>query len=81
MNLCETLQAIVDSELMLGNKIEAVREGGFTKVDVIVYLKLPFHKRYEVAELEFYRNLDTHYDPGDGYTSAVRRQAVEAPFA
>jgi len=74
------LDAILRSELDLGNEIAEIQLGGWSKVDIVVSLKFPFHKDYrkEFEDAEFYRNTDTHYSLSDSYTA--NRQAVEAPY-
>jgi len=74
------LDAILRSELKLGNEIDVVQRGGWSKVDLIVSLKFPFRKDYqnEFKDAEFYRNADPHYSLTDSYTA--RREAVEAPY-
>lgn len=83
--LCEPLQKILDAELESGNEIVGADSGAFSKIDYIVYLKLPFGKNYldELPEtdVEFYANKDAHYNLGESYSSAKFRQAIEAPFA
>ena len=80
-NLCAPLDSILRSELDLGNEIGEVLIGGWTKVDTVVYLKSPFHRKYpESGDIIFYRNTDAHYSLGESYTSAEHRQAVEAPY-
>jgi len=74
------LDAILHSELELGNEITEIQLGGWSEVDIIVSLKYPFRKDYqsEFTEAVFYRNTDTHYSLTDSYT--VKREAVEAPY-
>jgi hypothetical protein len=78
--LCESLDAILRSEFRLGNKIEAVQHGGWSKVETVVSLKLPFRRDYteEFPNVIFYRNTDTHYSLTDSYTA--NRETVEAPY-
>ena len=83
--LCEPLQKILDAELKSGNTVTGADSGAFSKIDYIVYLKLPFGKSYleELAETDvvFYANTDAHYNLGESYSSTKFRQAIEAPFA
>lgn len=74
------LDAILRSELALGNEIAEIQLGGWSEVDVVVSLKHPFRKDYqsEFTDAVFYRNTDTHYSLTDSYTA--RREAVEAPY-
>ena len=74
------LDAILRSELGLGNEIAEIQLGGWSEVDIVVSLKFPFRKDYqkEFENAEFYRNTDTHYSLTDSYTA--RREAVEAPY-
>ena len=74
------LDAILRSELELGNEIAEIQLGGWSKVDIVVTLKFPFRKDYqkEFENAEFYRNTDPHYSLTDSYTA--RREAVEAPY-
>ncbi len=76
------LNAILRSELKLGNEISVVQHGGWSKVDIIVSLKFPFPQDYqnEFEGAEFYRNTDTHYPLSDSYISATNREAVEALY-
>ena len=78
--LGEPLGAILRSELERGNEIAEIQIGGWSKVDAVVSLKLPFGKDYteEFPNLTFYRNTDTHYSLTDSYTA--NREAVEAPY-
>ena len=78
--LHEPLDAILHSELDLGNQIAEVQLGGWSEVDVVVSLKFPFHKDYreEFPYVVFHRNTDAHYSLSDSYTA--NREAVEAPF-
>jgi hypothetical protein len=74
------LDAILRSELDLGNEIAEIQLGGWSKVDLIVSLRFPFRKDYqnEFKDAEFYRNTDTHYSLTESYTAM--REAVEAPY-
>ncbi len=74
------LDAILRSELKLGNEIAEIQLGGWSEVDVVVSLKLPFRKDYqsEFTDAVFYRNTATHYSLTDSYTA--NREAVEAPY-
>ncbi len=76
------LDAILCSELELGNEIAEIERGGWSKVDLVVSLKFPFRKDYQnqFEGIEFYRNRDTHYSLSDSYTSAINRESVEAPY-
>lgn len=78
--LQSTLDAILRSELELGNEIAEIQLGGWSEVDVVVSLKYPFRKDYqsEFSDAVFYRNTDAHYPLTDSYTA--RREAVEAPY-
>lgn len=79
--LYEPLQRILKEELAGGNEIETVNRDGWTKVDVVVYLKRPFTRRYatEAEGISFYRNTDPHYILGESYTAAEARHSIEAP--
>jgi hypothetical protein len=74
------LDAILRSEIELGNEIAEIQLGGWSKVDLVVSLKFPFRKDYqkEAKTAEFYRNTDAHYPLSDSYTA--NREAVEAPY-
>ena len=74
------LDAILRAELESGNEIAEVQRGGWSKVDIVVSLKIPFRKDYqkEFPDVTFYRNTDTHYSLTDSYTA--NREAVEAPY-
>lgn len=74
------LDAILRSEIELGNEIIEVQRGGWSKVDLVVCLKFPFHKDYqkEFEGVTFYRNTDGHYSLSDSYSA--NREAVEAPY-
>lgn len=74
------LDAILRSEIALGNEIAEIQLGGWSEVDIVVSLKFPFRKDYqkEFKAAEFYRNTDTHYSLTDSYTA--NREAVEAPY-
>lgn len=80
--LCAELGEILAEEIALGNEIADVIEGGWTKVDVIVYVKFPFRKNHQnqTGDVTFYRNEDPHYPPEDSYSSAFCRQALAAPI-
>lgn len=41
------LDAILRSELEIGNKIAEIRLGGWSKVDIVVSLKFPLRKDYK----------------------------------
>jgi hypothetical protein len=74
------LDAILRSEIKLGNEIAEVQIGDWSEVDIVVSLKFPFRKDYqsEFADVTFYRNTDTHYSLTDSYSA--NREAVEAPY-
>lgn len=74
------LDVILRSELKLGNEIDTIQHGGWSKVDIIVTLKFSFRKDYrnEFEDAEFYRNADPHYSLTDSYTA--NRESVEAPY-
>ena len=76
------LDAILRSELALGNEISAVQRSGWSKVDIVVTLKFAFRKNYqnEFKDAEFYCNTDSHYPLTDSYTYAAWSEAVEAPY-
>ncbi len=83
--LCAELNEILCGEKNLGNEIANVVKGGWTKIDVIVYLKFPFRKnyqnRFDSADVTFFRHEDPHYDQEDSYSSAFYRQALAAPIS
>ena len=74
------LDAILRSELNLGNEIAEIELGGWSEVDIVVSFKFPFRKDYreEFPNVTFYRNTDTHYSRTDSYSAM--REAVEAPY-
>ena len=74
------LDAILRSELDAGNEIAEIQLGGWSEVDIVVSLKIPFRRDYkeEFPNAAFYRNTDTHYSLTDSYTA--NREAVEAPY-
>ena len=82
--LCAELSRILAEELNCGNEISNVIKGGWTKIDVIVYLKFPFRvknrDRIHMPDIDFCRHEDPHYDREDSYSSAIYRQALAAPI-
>jgi hypothetical protein len=74
------LDALLRSELNLGNEIAEIQLGGWSEVDLVVSLKFPFRKDYteDFTNVTFYRNTDTHYSLTDSYIAG--REAVEAPY-
>jgi hypothetical protein len=78
--LHEPLNQILRSELDLGNEIAEIQCGGWSEVDTVVTLKLPFRRDYrkEFPAVTFHRNTDTHYSLTDSYSAS--REAVEAPY-
>jgi hypothetical protein len=76
------LAAILRSEIDLGNEIDVVQRGGWSKVDIVVTFKFAFRKNYqnEFEGTEFYRNTDSHYPLTDSYTCPANREAIEAPY-
>lgn len=77
------LQKILDAELAAGNEIDLVAENAWSEMDVVVYLKKPFHRSYleeDAGDIEFAENHDPHYSLGENYSSRSHRQAIEAPF-
>ncbi|MDQ2746364.1 MAG: hypothetical protein M3T96_03785 [Acidobacteriota bacterium] len=83
--LCAELNEILGEEITLGNEISNVVKVGWTKIDVIVYLKFPFRKNYQnrfkSADVTFFRHEDPHYDREDSYSSAIYWQALAAPIS
>ena len=74
---------ILTEEIMLGNEVSDVIEGGWSKVDVIVHLKFPFQtKNYgrNFPDIEFFRHEDPHYEREDSYSTAIYKQALAAPI-
>lgn len=80
--LREPLATILRSELNSGNEISVIQRGGWSKVDIVVSLKLPFRKDYQdkFEGAEFYRYIDTHYPLSESYPSANNRESIEAPY-
>jgi hypothetical protein len=74
------LDAILHSEINLGNEIAEIQIGGWSEVDIVVSLKYPFRKDYlnYFEDVTFYRNKDTHYSLTDSYSA--NREAIEAPY-
>ena len=60
--------------------LAAIQLGGWSEVDIVVSLKLPFRKDYapEFSNVTFCRNTDPHYSLTDSYSE--NREAVEAPY-
>jgi len=55
------LTEILNSELLLGNKIAETSDGWPTPKTIIVFLNKPFKKKYLSSKIEFREINDPHY--------------------
>ena len=84
--LSNSLKAIVDYELSIGNEIKRIDRPAGTKCPLAVVFKKPlsfrgFIEKNELpAGVERWENKDRHYDQESGYVCEKTRQAMAGPI-